>query len=158
MSGNGINRLIVVTQLKSDNANEEALHGADKQRDLIKAQKDLRAQQRAVDDKLRDKTVTAGEENEIRAMLQGSDLKADDINFNRGDRKLGTEGDQKTNQDLADAIKNRFQDAIKDLEAEDKLGNFEIQDLMSTYNQAETLASSVLKKRDDTSNAVIGKV
>lgn len=158
MSGNGINRLIVVTQLKSDNANEEALHGADKQRDLIKAQKDLRAQQRAVDDKLRDKTVTAGEENEIRAMLQGSDLKADDINFNRGDRKLGTEGDQKTNQDLADAIKARFQDAIKDLEAEDKLGNFEIQDLMSTYNQAETLASSVLKKRDDTSNAVIGKV
>jgi hypothetical protein len=158
MSGNGINRLIVVTQLKSDNANEEALHGADKQRDLIKAQKDLRAQQRAVDDKLRDKTVTAGEENEIRAMLQGSDLKADDINFNRGDRKLGTEGDQKTNQDLADAIKSRFQDAIKDLEAEDKLGNFEIQDLMSTYNQAETLASSVLKKRDDTSNAVIGKV
>lgn len=158
MSGNGINRLIVVTQLKSDNANEEALHGADKQRDLIKAQKDLRAQQRAVDDKLRDKTVTAGEENEIRAMLQGSDLKADDINFNRGDRKLGTEGDQKTNQDLADAIKNRFQDAIKDLEAEDKLGNFEIQDLMSTYNQAETLASSVLKKRDDTANAVVGKV
>lgn len=158
MSGNGINRLIVVTQLKSDNANEEALHGADKQRDLIKAQKDLRAQQRAVDDKLRDKTVTAGEENEIRAMLQGSDLKADDINFNRGDRKLGTEGDQKTNQDLADAIKARFQDAIKDLEAEDKLGNFEIQDLMSTYNQAETLASSVLKKRDDTANAVVGKV
>lgn len=158
MSGNGINRLIVVTQLKSDNANEEALHGADKQRDLIKAQKDLRAQQRAVDDKLRDKTVTAGEENEIRAMLQGSDLKADDINFNRGDRKLGTEGDQKTNQDLADAIKSRFQDAIKDLEAEDKLGNFEIQDLMSTYNQAETLASSVLKKRDDTANAVVGKV
>ena len=158
MSGNGINRLIVVTQLKSDNANEEALHGADKQRDLIKAQKDLRAQQRAVDDKLRDKTVTAGEENEIRAMLQGSDLKADDINFNRGDRKLGTDGDQKTNQDLADAIKARFQDAIKDLEAEDKLGNFEIQDLMSTYNQAETLASSVLKKRDDTANAVVGKV
>ena len=53
MSGNGINRLIVVTQMKSDNANEEALHGADKQRGLIKAQKDLRGQQRALDDKLR---------------------------------------------------------------------------------------------------------
>ncbi|MFO0727915.1 MAG: hypothetical protein U1E65_29315 [Myxococcota bacterium] len=158
MSGNGINRLMVVTQMKSDNANEEALHGADKQRDLIKSQKDLRAQQRALDDKLRDKTVTADEENQIRAMLQSAGLKSDDIDFNRGDRKLGTEGDQKTNQDLADAVKNRFQDAIKDLEAEDKLGNFEIQDLMSTYNQAETLASSVLKKRDDTSNAVIGKV
>ena len=71
---------------------------------------------------------------------------------------LGTEGQEKKNQDLADATKNIFQDAIKDLEAEDKLGNFEIQDLMSTYNQAETLASSVLKKRDDTANAVVGKV
>lgn len=27
----------------------------------------------------------------------------------------------------------------KQLEAQDKLGNFEIQNLMSTYNQAETL-------------------
>ena len=29
---------------------------------------------------------------------------------------------------------------------------------MSAYNQAETLASSVLKKRDDTANAIIGKI
>ncbi|MEM8790265.1 MAG: hypothetical protein AAGE80_01510 [Pseudomonadota bacterium] len=42
--------------------------------------------------------------------------------------------------------------------AEDKLGNFEIQDLMSRFNQAETLASSVQKKTDDTKNAVIGKI
>ncbi|MCC7383655.1 MAG: hypothetical protein IT384_17575 [Deltaproteobacteria bacterium] len=157
MSANGIARLIVVTQMKADNANEEALHGADKQRGLIKEMKDLRAQQRAFDDKIRNKEVTAGEEGEIEKMLTDSGLKADDVNF-AGDRKLGTEGTQKANQDMADAIKNRFQDAIKDLEAQDKLGNFEIQDLMSTYNQAETLASSVLKKRDDTSNAVIGKV
>ena len=158
MSGNGINRLIVVTQMKSDNANEEALHGADKQRGLIKAQKDLRGQQRALDDKLRtDKAVTGTEAQEIRNMLQQAELQYSDVSF-RGDGKLGTEGDQKANQDMADAIKNRFQDAIKDLEAEDKLGNFEIQDLMSTYNQAETLASSVLKKRDDTANAVVGKV
>ena len=37
-------------------------------------------------------------------------------------------------------------------------GNFEIQRLMSAFNQAETLASSVLKKRDDTANAVIQKI
>ena len=158
MASNGVSRLITVTQMKSDNANEEALHGADKQRGLIKAQKDLRGQQRALDDKLRtDKAVTGTEAQEIRNMLQQAELQYSDVSF-RGDGKLGTEGDQKANQDMADAIKNRFQDAIKDLEAEDKLGNFEIQDLMSTYNQAETLASSVLKKRDDTSNAVIGKV
>ena len=32
---------------------------------------------------------------------------------------------------------------LKELEAQDRLGNFEIQDLMSRFNQAETLASSL---------------
>ena len=49
-------------------------------------------------------------------------------------------------------------DAGKDLESQDKLGNFEIQGLMSSYNQAATLASSVLKKKDDAASAVIGKI
>ena len=175
MASNGVSRLITVTQMKSDNANEEALHGADKQRDLIKSQKDLRGQQRALDDKLRDKTITDAEYWQIKAMLDGSQLDSHlwqgnydgmlghydaghsgEVGHWKAD--LGTEGQSKKNQDLADATKNIFQDAIKDLEAEDKLGNFEIQDLISTYNQAETLASSVLKKRDDTANAVVGKV
>lgn len=47
---------------------------------------------------------------------------------------------------------------LKSLEGQDKLGNFEIQALMSAYNQAETLASSVRKKQDDTSSSVIGKI
>jgi hypothetical protein len=42
--------------------------------------------------------------------------------------------------------------------ASDKMGNFEIQNLMSRFNQAEALASALLKKSDDTSNAVIGKI
>ena len=46
----------------------------------------------------------------------------------------------------------------KGLEAQDRLGNFEIQRLMSSFNQAETLASSVQKKADDTASAVIGKI
>jgi hypothetical protein len=48
--------------------------------------------------------------------------------------------------------------AEKDLQNEDKLGNFEIQRLMSSFNQAETLASSVLKKLSDTNSGVIGKI
>jgi hypothetical protein len=40
------------------------------------------------------------------------------------------------------------------LDTDDKLGNFEIQDLMSQFNQAETLASSIQKKLDDTRNAM----
>ena len=45
-----------------------------------------------------------------------------------------------------------------DLEAGDRMGNFEIQRLMSQYNQSEQLASSVQKKKDDTNNAIIGKI
>ena len=42
--------------------------------------------------------------------------------------------------------------------ASPQLGNFEIQSLMSAFNQAETLASSVQKKRDDTASSTIGKI
>jgi hypothetical protein len=51
-----------------------------------------------------------------------------------------------------------FEDAMKDLESQDKLGNFEIQDLMSAYNQMETLASTVAKKLDDTINCILNRI
>lgn len=51
-----------------------------------------------------------------------------------------------------------FGDAIKDLEAQDKLGSFEIQNLMSEYNQMESLASSLAKKMKDTIGCVINKI
>lgn len=63
----------------------------------------------------------------------------------------------KVAQDV-EAIRKSLEAAMKDLEAQDKLGNFEIQDLMSRYNQAETLASSVQKKLAETEKAVIGKI
>ena len=43
-------------------------------------------------------------------------------------------------------------------ESQDKLVNFEIQMLMSEYNQAEQLASNVQKKQDDTNNDLIHKI
>lgn len=48
--------------------------------------------------------------------------------------------------------------APKSLESENKLDNFEIQNLMSDLNQAETLSSSVLKKLADTASSIIGKI
>ena len=161
MAMDGIGRLITVTQMKSNNANEEAMHGADKQRGIINEQKTLRGQQRAFEDKVRDKEISSGDESQIRAMMTQAEISTNGVSFSRdgeGKAKLGAEGAEKTNQDMIDSIKAKFQDAVSALESEDKLGNFEIQDLMSTFNQAETLASSVLKKRDDTGNAVIGKV
>ena len=53
---------------------------------------------------------------------------------------------------------DKLSETLKVLESQDKLGNFEIQDLMSQFNQAETLTSSVLKKRDDTASSIIGKI
>lgn len=47
--------------------------------------------------------------------------------------------------------------AARNLEGEDKLESFEIQELMADYNEAERHASNLLKKRDDTQNAIIGK-
>ena len=40
----------------------------------------------------------------------------------------------------------------------DKLGNFQIQDLMSSYNQNQTLANSVLKKQQETQKQMIKKL
>jgi hypothetical protein len=45
----GISYLIAVTQIKADNANDAALGGAEKQRQLIKKQQQLRARQAALD-------------------------------------------------------------------------------------------------------------
>ena len=54
-----------------------------------------------------------------------------------------------SNQGMIGNIKSRFETAAKDLESQDKLGNFQIQGLMSDFNQAETLASSLTRKKDD---------
>lgn len=47
---------------------------------------------------------------------------------------------------------------LRSLDSQGKLGNFQLQDLMNAYNQAETLASSVRKKQDDTNSGIIGKI
>src|SRR5947207_1950115 len=44
-AADGIARLIAVTQMKANNANDEALEGTNKQRRLIREQKSLRATQ-----------------------------------------------------------------------------------------------------------------
>jgi hypothetical protein len=50
----------------------------------------------------------------------------------------------------------RFEAHLNSLGAKDRLGNFEIQRLMSAYNQAATPASNVMKKKqDETASAII---
>ncbi len=57
-----------------------------------------------------------------------------------------------------EAIRGAFDDAMKDLETEDRLGNHEIQRLMQMMNANDTLEANVRKKTDDTANAIIGKI
>ena len=158
----GIGALIQVTQLKSQFANEEALHGADKQRDLVAAQKGARERLRAFEDMVRDNDYSTGDKQNVERMLgEMNELAGSSVDTNTTstgkfeDVEDGAQADRKA---AIDGIRTRFEDTLEDLESQDKLGNFEIQDLMSRFNQAETLASSVLKKQDDTKNAVIGKV
>jgi hypothetical protein len=91
-AGNGVESLQAVSQVKASQANDEALDGADKQRDLVSRKRSARA------------------------------------------------------------------DAPKDAEAEDRMGNFEIQDAMSRYNQSEQTRSSTQKKQDDSDRAVLQKI
>lgn len=65
---------------------------------------------------------------------------------------------QNDNSDAVDSVRDRLQDDEKDLEADDKLGNFEIQDLMKKQNQSQTLQSNVKKKKDDTQDSAVRNV
>ncbi len=47
---------------------------------------------------------------------------------------------------------------FKDLESQDKMGNFEIQQLISDSNQAETLAKNIAEKAACVADSIIQKI
>lgn len=51
-------------------------------------------------------------------------------------------------------VKDALDGKDKDLQNQDKLGNFEIQQLMSDYSKTETMISNTIKKEHDTANSV----
>ncbi|MFO0727525.1 MAG: hypothetical protein U1E65_27355 [Myxococcota bacterium] len=163
----GIENLIAVAQMKSSLANDEALHGADKERDIIKQQRDIRAQQAAVADKFRDKIVTYQEQNQISQILRDAGVSAPTTfqgNYQQNDaktawgQKLGTEGAERQNQDTADAINKALDDKLKDLEDQSKLDSFAEQKLMADYSESQGLASSVLSKLAQAEKSTIDHV
>lgn len=197
-ASDGINRLIGVSTLKADQANQDALNGADKQRDLIKKQQGLRNNQDAFSksatppqtgNPMLQQQIKMGlmpanqlppEMMTLNSMLQGlNNSPRDPASLGNSIGKIKPQitklqgitdklingfdyaekqGVSKGGKQSAEALRKKFDDMMKDLEAKDRMGNFEIQRLMSSYNQAETLASSVQKKADDTQSATIGKI
>lgn len=68
----------------------------------------------------------------------------------------GTNGEN--NSEAVEDIRRRLHDRTKEAESEDRMGNFEIQDIMNTKNQSKTLGSQTQKKLDDTDSDTIRKV
>jgi hypothetical protein len=169
MAVDGINALIFVCQNKVDNANDNALQGAKKQSDLVKKEQMVHAQESNLEDYVRNKDLNSTQVGQIRSMLQQDGLSTDKVNALQVTKNDSAgahyeidpshaDGTKGNNSDNVDAIKTAFQNYDQDLQSQDKMGNFEVQSLMSDFNEAQTLASSVLKKKDDTGNAIIGKI
>jgi hypothetical protein len=60
--------------------------------------------------------------------------------------------------DQLERVQKAFDDAVKDLEAQDKLRGFNIQTIISEFNQMDTLASNVRRKVNETISCVIHKI
>jgi prefoldin subunit 5 len=77
--------------------------------------------------------------------------------FDAVERRIGPTGGRASvdaNRAAIDALRTSFDSAIKDLESKEKMGNFDIQGLMSMYNRAQTAASDVAKKVDDAKTGI----
>ncbi|MES2625967.1 MAG: hypothetical protein V4628_11865 [Pseudomonadota bacterium] len=54
-------------------------------------------------------------------------------------------------------IRRKMEDTMKDLESDDKLGNFEIQGLMSDFNETQMLVAKISDRLDGLINSFICK-
>lgn len=168
----GIKALVMLSQVQSDQADTEAYDASQKVRDIIDKQKTIRDRKRAFEDMIRDKAVTGDESERLRGMLGEAGLDQSTVHDGSWDGLLGNQengqwtarfGDVKDetqahNGEVVEGLKRRFEDGLSDLDNENKLSNFEVQDLMARYNQAESIASSLRKKLDDTENGQIQKI
>jgi hypothetical protein len=160
----GIARLMYVCEMKRQNANESALNGADKQRDLVAKQKVVREAQRKLEELAADKKLDSTDQGKMQNVFNGlgtSGIQGVSYNYNlQGDGSTGdvSNAQQKANADEVDRMRKDLEAVQKDLEAQDKMGAYEIQDLMSQYNQSESLLNSVRGKLDKTIEGGISKI
>jgi len=187
MSADGIKKLVTVALLKADEANQEAMEGADKQKSNIEEKKSLRDVQSALGTFSKDSMSTGASAgiatnpnwknagaiaSEASVGAPAAYLTRFSMSGIKTSSPFSPERLAKNLDDVAssptryasglnafvEALKKSIEESSKDLEAQDKLGNFEIQSLMSDFHKAETLATSTKKKTDDQRSAVIGKI
>jgi hypothetical protein len=159
----GINSLIAVTQAKMQDANDEAGRGAEQARDLMAKKKVLRSAKRALEADKSDGTINNAGQHKKNLDHARSETglplgTSYDGNLGAGGKVEGDGDAEKANAKEVDDLIQAYTDAIEDLESQEELGNMEIQDLMSRYNQAEQLAGSTFKKKDDADLAIVNKI
>ena len=181
MGSDGITRLIQATQLKSANANEEAVNAADKQRSNVEKQKSVHQVNRTLDSLVPGAdfaaTKHAGKVNTgatseaslstpaayLGRFSKSGFVTSSPFSPHKLTKNLDFVASDATRyasgiNDFIKALKKRFEDPGKNLEAQDKISNFELQTLLSNYNESATLASSLKKKTDDQNSCVISKI
>src|SRR5688500_1453670 len=79
MALDGITYLVTVSQMKANNANDSALHGAEDQRALVKQQEALRSRQGRFEEMVRDGNLTDGEYWAIARMMKDEGLSTKDL-------------------------------------------------------------------------------
>jgi hypothetical protein len=176
----GISRLIHVTQQKAANANEEAMSAAEKQKSLIDQQKSLRGTQSTFESLTKDSGMTATEGKTIAGAIGSEATVAKPAHYLGRFAKSGFEGSSRfapselvKNLEVVsssatrfasgigafiDAFKKALEESTEDLESQDRMSNFEIQNLMSRYNESASLATSTKKKTDDQNGSVMRKI
>lgn len=64
----------------------------------------------------------------------------------------------RSGQEMAQDLRLELLDILRRLDAQDRMGNFEMQDLMSRFNQAEATASAVQKRAADVEASLLEKI
>lgn len=160
----GIASLKILAHMQAASASDDAADAANKGRTLLIEQKNVRARQQAFERAVGDKELTTGERDNLAAMMGEIGMSTGTLNTlqaENGKYTADAGSDSKISRDNAnrvETIRKDFDGKLKEIESQERLDNFGIQELMSRYNQSEQLAASIEKKEGDTQNAVISKI
>ncbi len=156
----GIDALKYLSSLQAAAASEDAQDASNKGRDLLIKQKNVRARQQAFERMVADKELTGTERANLDKMMSEIGMDTTTLNSIQGTKiDAGSDDtDARDNANKVETLRKDFEGQLKDFESQERLDNFGIQELMSRYNQAEQLASSIEKGDSTAQNAIISKI
>jgi len=153
-SSDGINRLNAISTLKANEANDEALKGADKQRNLTQSQKDLRDNLTNTDrvrgfDTQQNSSPPAGglgSQEGANLKTRHDTVKNSISNVRRVSNKAELEQIEAQLKDI-----QRRLDGLSEMGAEDQE---QLKKMMDRMDKMEKKISNLMKKASDTANSI----